>query len=270
MSFDIGVGMAAPCRQGGAQPFGHGVRIGQRRGLPTGDLELDGVDRRPGALQGIAVAASHDDVAEGAPQRRDEGEQRRSAVRRGVLAVHRLQQPIGRHDTAGGSDQRGQHRPLLRAADRQHRSVGGDGVDGTEHTEPHLVARLVRRTRRRRRSHGRPRQRRPPTPTRCCRRRGSPAGGNTSMITPRRRSATPALLVPLHAWSGGRIVPLRTNGPRRQNEQFPGAATGTLRGAPLGMSCTAMVWAAAPLSSRMMCTCPSPGSMNESFAVLAV
>src|SRR4029077_6216052 len=55
-----------------------------------------------------------------------------------------------------------------------------------------------------------------------------------------------------------------------QNGQLPGFFTSCLRCAPFGTSCTATVCATAPLSSRMMCTWPSPGSMKELFAVLAV
>jgi hypothetical protein len=51
---------------------------------------------------------------------------------------------------------------------------------------------------------------------------------------------------------------------RTQNGQLPGAGlTSCRRIAPAGMSWTAIVFATAPLSSRMMCTAPPPMSTNE-------
>ena len=69
---------------------------------------------------------------------------------------------------------------------------------------------------------------------------------------------------------GGGVPPSRWS-PGSQNGQLPGASGMSCRlTAPAGMSCTAIVWATAPLSFRMMWTWPSPGSTNALFGVFAV
>ena len=55
-----------------------------------------------------------------------------------------------------------------------------------------------------------------------------------------------------------------------QKGQLPGSGASCRRGAPAGMNWTAMVLATAPLSSRMMWTWPSPGSMKALSGVPAV
>ena len=137
VALHVGVRVTAPHQQRVAQPAGDLVRLDERGGGPAGDVELDRIDRRVGGSQQVAVALAHDDVPERAAQVRDVGVQRGEVRPGGVLAVHRLQQPVDRHRPAGVGDEDRKDRSLLGPTHDEHVAVVGDGVERSEHPVPH-------------------------------------------------------------------------------------------------------------------------------------
>lgn len=113
---DVGVRMPPPHRQGRPQRFrrGVGIVLEHREGCPHSFFEPDRIDRRGVDVQHVAATVLADDVAEIAPDRRDEGLDGVARTTGGILAVDAVDDSLEADRLPHVGNQQRQDAALLR------------------------------------------------------------------------------------------------------------------------------------------------------------
>ena len=90
------------------------------------------------AIEQVRIGTANDHIAEHVAQIGHVRVQRRSAGRRGIVAVERLEQGVDRHGSATGGDEHRDNGPLLRPAECTRRPIG-EHIERTEHPTVHAA-----------------------------------------------------------------------------------------------------------------------------------